>query len=296
LSISATANAPALGAAIAADSTPLLATHPGKRAAERFYLAYTPVWGAITGVVMLTGLAERWHDRGLMALGVVLFAGALYPLLRPAPEERGIPLRRRYAFKLLLWLTIYSFLANFFGTSFFYEALHAHYGFDTHINVNGVPVFLGFMTVVYFSTYVVLINVGWRIARDRLMPRSKLAGWAFAVALPFAVAGLESALNANPWMGRLYCFDDRTLALTFGTFAYGTWLAIAMPFWVTLDERPGDDVPLRRVVIGSLAAAALLYADAQALERFVAPHFTQVAWGHVGLSDFGGGNCLGGIR
>ncbi len=271
----------------------LFAAHPGKRAAERFFLAYTPVWGALAGSVMLTGVANRWGDVELMLFALLLCAGTvLGPFVFAPAEEKAKPLAERYAFKILVWLAIYSFLANTFGTSFFYEALHAHYGFGTRFNLNGVPIFLTFMTITYFATYSVLACMGWRIARDRVMPRSRARGWAFAFAVPVVIAGVESALNANPWMKTLYCFDDPPMALTFGTVAYGTWLALAMPFWVTLDERPGDAQPMAKVVLGSLLAAALLVADAELLKRVVAPHVTEVAWGHVGLRDYGT-SCLG---
>ncbi|MFN7953336.1 MAG: hypothetical protein U0610_16550 [bacterium] len=271
----------------------LFATHPGKRAAERFFLAYTPVWGLLASAVMLTGVANRWGDVELMLFALLLCTGtALGPFVFAPAEEKAKPLTQRYAFKILVWLAIYSFLANTFGTSFFYEALHAHYGFDTRFNLNGVPVFLTFMTITYFATYSVLVCIGWRIARDRIMPRSRLRGWAFAAAVPVVIAGVESALNANPWMKTLYCFDHPAFALTFGTVAYGTWLALAMPFWVTLDERPGSDLPMAKVIGGSLLATALLLADAELLKRVVAPHLTEVAWGHVGLRDYGT-SCLG---
>ncbi|MBK7976798.1 MAG: hypothetical protein IPK07_27230 [Deltaproteobacteria bacterium] len=271
----------------------LFAAHPGKRAAERFFLAYTPVWGVLAASVMLTGVANRWGDVELLAFALLLSAGTAAGAYVFAPaEEKAKPLRERYATKILVWLAIYSFLANTFGTSFFYEALHAHYGFDTRFNLNGVPVFLTFMTITYFATYSVLACMGWRFVRDRVMPRSRVKGCALAFAVPVVIAGVESLLNANPWMKTLYCFDHPAMALTFGTVAYGTWLALAMPFWVTLDERPGDDSSMRKVIAGSLLATALLIADAEFLKRVVAPHVTEVAWGHVGLRDYGT-SCLG---
>ena len=71
------------------------AAHPGKAAAERWWLLYTPVWGLLTGVVMLSGLAEAWGDAELLAFGVVLAAGALVPLVRAHPSERERAWHRR---------------------------------------------------------------------------------------------------------------------------------------------------------------------------------------------------------
>ena len=34
--------------------------NPGKRAAERCYLIYTPIWGTLAGLVMVAGLGVHW--------------------------------------------------------------------------------------------------------------------------------------------------------------------------------------------------------------------------------------------
>jgi hypothetical protein len=275
-------------------SVRFLSENPGKRAVERFTLFYTPVWGAVLGVVMTTGVAESWGDLELMLLGLALFAGAAVgPFLWPAREDRGLRLHRRYAFKIVLWVTLFSFLANYFGTAYFYEVLHAHYGFATRIHLNDVPLFLYFTTVAYFSTYVVLLNIGWRVGKTLLRPRSRLLFALFCACLPYVVAGLESALNANPWMGALYCFDDLPFALWFGTLSYGTWLVIVMPFLITLDETPDGSASLRRVASSALASTMLILCANEVLARAVAPHVTHVAVGHVGLRDYGE-SCLAG--
>ena len=68
------------------------ADNPGKRAAERYFLLYTLVWGPIAGLVMLGGWAERWGDVELLLFGGLMGAGAVVaPMLRPAPEERVLP-------------------------------------------------------------------------------------------------------------------------------------------------------------------------------------------------------------
>ena len=51
----------------------------GKRVAERYYLAYTPVWGAVSAAVMLTGLAERWREPAFVLYGIGLWLGVLLP-------------------------------------------------------------------------------------------------------------------------------------------------------------------------------------------------------------------------
>ncbi|MCA9523956.1 MAG: hypothetical protein KC609_23465, partial [Myxococcales bacterium] len=185
----------------------------------------------------------------------------------------------------------YSFLMNYFGTAYFYEVLHAHYGFATRWNVNHVPLFLYFVTVAYFATYYALMTLGYRFLARWLRRRSI---WLFRVAvglLPFAIALLESLLNANPFMKSLYCFDDLRFGLWFGTLLYGAWLLMVMPFWIRLEEPEGDR-GLSRALIGALAAAMLCICVAEGIKWRIAPQVTTVRYGHVGLRDYGPGVCL----
>jgi len=268
-----------------------LASHPGKRAVERYWLLYTPVWGAITAVVMLGGLAERWGDLECMLFGLALAAGALAgPLLLRVPEERGQPLHRRAGFKMALAVTGLAFALNYSQTPFFWDVLHMHYGFATDLTIQNNPVFLYFVSIAYFSTYCVLCCVAFRVLRRLARGRRAAAAAAYLVA-PLAMAFLETALNANPFTRTLFCYDDLPLTLWFGTLAYGAAFVYALPMWMAIDETPEQRVPAPMVVIFVLAVA---YADLLTLDLLryhVAPHVTTVVEGANGLRDVGA-SCL----
>jgi len=236
-------------------------------------LIYTPIWGAAVGLVMLTGAAERWGDPELLALSIALTAGAIVP----AFSSRG-------AMKLALSVVGFAFLMNYFLTPYFFDVLHMHYGFNTDINIDNNPLFLYFMTVPYFATYAALISIGYRWAAR--IERRTLRAIAIA-SVPLAVAFLETALNANPFMKSLFCFDDLSLMLTFGTLSYGTALACAMPLWVNID----DHTPLRTVLVGLLASMMAMVICFELLRHAVAPHVTAVEEGAIGLRDYEG-SCL----
>jgi cycloeucalenol cycloisomerase len=262
--------------------------NPGKRAAQRLYLAYTPIWGAICGVVMLGGLVDRWGDGPLLALGfglwfVLLAAGFV---LR-APEDRGRPWHRLYHAKLSLFVGIFAFLGNWFGTRFFYEVLDMHYGFHTSLYWNDVPVFLYPLTAVYFTTYAVLFDLAVRAAARRGLPRGPAV-----VVVALLLAMLETALNANPSMKGTFCYGQLGFALTFGTVTYGSHFIIAGPLWHRIDERRGDDTPLREVLGAVLAAMMLILCVDELWARRVAPHFTTVVAGRVGIPGKQGPSCL----
>lgn len=269
-----------------------LASHPGKRATERFWLAYTPVWGAVIAIVMLSRAGDRWGDLELITMAVVLAAGALLGpvLLRPA-SERGRPIYRSAAFKLGLSVTGFAFFLNYSQTPFFYDVLHMHYGFRTTITIRNNPVALYILTIPYFATYAVLCLVAYRWAKNALRAAPRFVRFTGLALTPFAVAFLETAMNANPWTRRLFCYDDMRLVLWFGTFAYGTAFCLALPVWLYIDERPTADVTVASVLV---AVAAAMYADSILLDVYryhLAPHVTTVVEGAVGLRDYGT-SCL----
>jgi cycloeucalenol cycloisomerase len=297
-------NASSVFATPAAESTDrglarYLSTNPGKRAAERYWLCYTPVWGGITAVLMIGGFVERWGDLACLAYGVALAAGAIAgPLLLRVPEEAAQPLHRRAGFKMALSVTGLAFLLNYSQTPFFWDVLHMHYGFGTTINIQNNPVFLYFVTVAYFSTYAVLCCMTFRALRHagagRSRARRALRMGAYLLA-PLAMAFLETALNANPFTQRLFCYDDKAFALWFGTLAYGMAFVYALPIWMTIDETPGRRVRAASVVVLLFAA---VYADVLTLDLLryhVAPRFTTVATAANGLRDVGT-SCLGRTR
>jgi cycloeucalenol cycloisomerase len=271
----------------------LFAAHAGKRAVEQRWLWYTLAWGGVCGVVMLGGFAERWGDLALLALGVaVALPVLLLPLGVRAPEERGRPLHDTAGFKLSLAVLVFSFALNYTQTPFFFDVLHAHFGFHSTLNIRNNPCFLYLMTVAYFSTYCVLLMCAYRLSQHllRAMPRAlRLLGAAAACCV---VAGLETALNANPFTRHLYCFDDMTFALWFGSLVYGLSLALVLPAWLAIDERPDERRPWLHVVAFVLAA---VYADSLVLDvvrHHVAPLLTTVHTGAVGLGDVAT-SCLG---
>jgi hypothetical protein len=269
----------------------LLSPDPARRAVERYWLRFTPVWGGVVGVVMLSGAAERWGDVELMALGVAMAIGAVVPpIARPHPSERERPIIARAAFKMAAAVVTVAFAMNYLCTPYFFEVLHMHYGFAAEVVIENNPVFLYFMTVAYFATYAVLLGMALRGARA-LLPRSlRWLGYAIA---PFAVAMLETLLNANPFMRRLFCFDDLPFMLWFGTLSYGSCFVLLLPAWLPGDGPGARPVGLGETMLRVAAAMVAIVVTFAALRHGVAPHVTTVVVGAPGLRD---GGCLEGVQ
>jgi cycloeucalenol cycloisomerase len=270
-----------------------LSANPGKRAAEKFCLAYAPVWAAASAVVMLSGAAERWGDVEFMAYGLGLWLPvAVVPLIWRSAEDRGKPLHRLHATKMHACLFLLA-MSGSYNTSYFYDVLHMHYGFATTWNVNNVPLFLYALTVAYFSTYFVLLACGYRFLRSLLPPGAPpVAAGLMVVPVSLLVALLETLTHATPAMARLFCYDDVPFMLTFGTVMYATWFVITVPLWFVIDEEPGRETPWSYVLLSTLAACTLILATSELFKWVIAPHFTTVVDHAPGLRDFGT-SCLG---
>lgn len=267
--------------------THIYSPHPGKRATERFWLAYTPVWGAAAGIVMVGGLAERWGDVELMVFSVLLALGSLLgPLVFRCAEERELPWQRTAGAKLGASVAGFALLLNYTQTPFFFDVLHMHYGFNTSWNIQQNPVQMYVLSIAYFTTYCALLNLSLRWVRSALAGKPRALVWAAIAMTPFAIAFLETALNANPFIPTLFCYDDMALTLSFGTFCYGLAFCVALPMWIAIDETPNRETPWLQVGVWLFAA---LYADLLLLDLLrahVAPHLTDVVEGAQGLRDF----------
>lgn len=255
---------------------------PGKRAVERAWLAYTPVWGAITGAVMLGGFAERWGDAALMTFGVLLALGScIAPFVGPGRRDPEV---RRAALSMTSGIVVLAFGMNYLQTPFFFDVLHMRYGFHASWTLEHNPLFLYLVTVPYFATYSVLACIAARAARH-FAP--KMGGLVFVV-VPLALAFLETVLNANPLMTRLFCYDDLPLMLWFGTACYGVSFVLALPVWLAIEEPRSRAWPLAAAALLSLAVVIGDAATLALVRAWVAPHVTVVVDGATG----GPGGCL----
>jgi hypothetical protein len=265
--------------------SPLFSARPGKRAVEQTWLMYTPVWGVITGVIMLGGFARSWSDPALMTFGASIALGTLVlPMLTMPPEERALPWSSRVSTAMTAVIVVLAFGMNVFQTPFFFDVLHMHYGFHARWAFDRNPLFLYLVTVPYFATYSVLACMAFRFVRG--LPLPPVVSVICIAIVPFAIAFLETLLNANPFMRSLFCYDDTLFALTFGTLAYGISFVLALPLWLRVGEsaRP---VALSAIVMSVMLVVALDTAALFVVRHTVAPLVTTV---HDDAPP--GGGCL----
>jgi cycloeucalenol cycloisomerase len=240
-----------------------LSRDPGKAAAERFFLIYSPIWIAFVGVVMLTGMYRGWSDVGYMLFGFGVAAPlVLVPFLTPRPEDAHQRPWDTSWFRLNLWIAIFVFFGSYVGTHYFFDVVGMRYGFPTTWNLQAelvghsdgsVPLFLYPLTQAYFMTYHVVMTVLLRWLSSRFSLGRVAKALVIAV-LAYAVAFAETFFMAIPALADVFEYADRGRMLAWGSVFYGTYFIVSLPVFARIDEDRPWSIPQ---VIGSALAVSM---------------------------------------
>lgn len=224
-------------------------------------------------LMMFTGWAGTWGNIALLAHSLVV---ALPVLLIPAFLARhhpsSQPWHQRYWFKANVYLAIFSFIGNYFGSEYFFDVLgmvycftHASTSLDAALLGSGkqpVPLIMYFYTQAYFMTYHVTANIALRLFKrwtaQRQLPWPHL-GLALAVFIVgYAWAWAETKAMANPLMADLFYYEKMELMLRYGSAIYALYFLTSFPIYSRMDEN-ADEKPwsLAQAAAGALSAGML---------------------------------------
>lgn len=219
-----------------------LSANPSKRWTERFVLFYSPIWIAVIGVCELTHVFARWGDVGHLAFGFALALPIwLVPLGWPGAADRALPLASRHIVRFNVFIAAWTFLQVWFGSDLFFDFLGMEYHFPVHWTWHRTPVFLYLVTVAYFSTYYVILQIAWRGFRTRFPSAHPLVRVAVLAVLGYAVAFCETAGMATDAMHEYFLYRDKTFTLLYGSLCYGTIFVVSLPLVYRLDEEAQPD-------------------------------------------------------
>lgn len=233
----------------------------------RFYLLYTPVWTAAVAVVLFVRAFSRWGDPEYLLFGGAIAAPIwLWPLFA-ARRARGpgAAATAVQGAKLAFFVTVLSFLQNYFGTPFFARCFGLEYRFPARIALNGYPVFLSLLTVAYFATYFAVMRAGLRVAErlaDRLLPSSsglrRLGRLAVIFVLAYAMAFVETLTMATDLLAGYFAYSSKARMLAVGSLCYGTLLFCAQLVYLRIDGARPTSRSFRQVVWDALAVSMLV--------------------------------------
>lgn len=242
----------------------LFSSNPDKAWVEVGFLAYTPIWVASMGYMMFSGAVSTWNDRAMFWHGVATGTPAFVIPMLLAPRYTDRPWYDSYWFKANLYLAVFGFFGNYFGSEYFFDMLGMIYRFplvtttlDSALVGSGaqtVPVIMYFYTHVYFMTYHVTASIVLRqVAQARALPGRWIlfAGAVFAIG--YVWAWLETAIMANPLMAGQFYYEKMDVMLRYGSAIYATYFVASFPIWHFLDEE--EEVGGRWSLLQTAAAA-----------------------------------------
>lgn len=137
-----------------------LSKNPDKAWAELFFLKYSIVWPVLFGLWAGSGLHLKVGDLGNLLVSIIIASpNFIYPYLycpTSQPESKATgdadvnnqarnvirPFYDTFWFKYLLWLFIFTFVATYFWSEYFFDVLGMKYAFP-HLQWNFDSVLVG---------------------------------------------------------------------------------------------------------------------------------------------------------
>src|SRR5947208_15728038 len=122
MTVSATATATAVVAR--REGARWFSANPDKAWAEKFFLAYTPIWMAAFGFYQRSRIGDRFGDVGNLLVVLAIFAPVwLGPALLYDARAAGLPWFDSYWLKLNVWNLILSATGSYFPTESFLDVM-----------------------------------------------------------------------------------------------------------------------------------------------------------------------------
>ena len=128
-----------------------------------------------------------------------------------------------------------------FGSDLFFDFLGMEYHFPVTWEAHRTPVFLYPVTIAYFSTYYVVLQIIWRAFRTRFPASPWPLRLLVLCVIGYAVAFAETAGMATEMMHEYFRYRDKTFTLVFGSLCYGTIFVVTVPLVYRLDENAQPD-------------------------------------------------------
>lgn len=243
-------------------------SNPDKAWVEKFFLLYSPLWMASMAVMMLTGWDKSWGDTALLAHA---FATALPIFLVPllvANRFTNKPWYESYWFKANLYLLLFGFFGNYFGSEYFFDVLGMMYIYpnatttlDAALLGSGeqtVPLIMYAYTHAYFMTYHATANIVLRKLNSTL-PLRWLMFPISVFCIGYAWAWLETFAMANPLMAESFYYQKMDVMLAYGSIIYASYFLASFPIWYFLDEKEHKTWSLPATAAAALSASMLTF-------------------------------------
>ncbi|MCG8669147.1 MAG: hypothetical protein MI867_07005 [Pseudomonadales bacterium] len=248
-----------------------LSDQPEKRRAEIFFLAYSPVWMVLMAVMVFTGWDKTFTNTQLLIHSLIV---ALPLLLVPAAIEiKGASksnIKRSwlnsYWLKANLFIGIFGFFGNYFGSYYFFDVLGMVYNYpNATTNLDSallnqreqpVPVIMYLYTHAYFMTYHTTANL---VLRKINVIDKRLFFLPIAFLVGYVWAWIETKAMANPLMASSFYYKNMPAMLAYGSAIYACYFIVSFPIFFLIDERKNHKWSLQTVCMSALAASMMVF-------------------------------------
>ena len=243
--------------------------NPSKAWGERFFLIYSPIWMAFMALVMASGVTSRIGEWGFLTIGVAV-AAPLVVVPALVRDERPIGRRwfQTYWFKANLYIAIFNFAANYFGSEYFFDILGMVYdypmielNFDAALVGSGrqrVPVIMYLLTQAYFITYHTTAVIVLRRIRTSRLPVGGVLWPVLLLVVAYFWAWMETKAMANPWIESQFYYQDMERMLAYGSLFYSLYFIASFPIFYNLDEGRETSWSLIETSAAALSAGMIL--------------------------------------
>ncbi len=250
--------------------------NPDKAWAEKFFLAYIPVFFAYNALMQQTGWLDAgnfWHITQNLIMWFP-FCVILPWVLR---RNSGVPWQQSYWFKLNLYMAVFIFFCTYFHTEYFFDVLGLRYRFnDVSLYFDSVLVgpdestalaqhkkvppgmYLNSIAffIVYHTAAVVLMcrirsmTEGWGGAMKHIAWVIIVAATALFFAWAETYFYITDDAAANVW------YVDLERMLKWGSIYYAMYFIVSFPNVFRLDEEQ-NNWSLSRTVLEACAVSAI---------------------------------------
>ena len=247
----------------------VFSSNPDKAWVEKVFLLYSPVWMLSMAVMVLTGWGEQWGDTAMLAHAVLTAVPILVLPMLLAGRFSERPWRDSYWLKVNLYLGLFSFFGNYFGSEYFFDVLGMVYVYpnvttnlDAALLGSGeqqVPLIMYFYTHAFFMTYHATANIALRVLGNLRLPAMGLLFPVFVFVIGYLWAWIETKAMANPLMASSFYYRDMEAMLAYGSAIYATYFIASVPIYYFVDETPARSWSLTQTAAGALAASMLTF-------------------------------------
>jgi len=257
-------------AAPAAAQAHWFSANPDRAWGEKFFLVYSPVWMLLMALMMFTGWVNSFGDTALLLHGVIVAAPLfLIPALLRIGNNPGQRWYNSYWFKANLYIGLFGFFGNYFGSEYFFDVLGMVYNLPNVTTAldarllghsdQPVPFIMYLYTHAYFMTYHTTAIIVLRRVMTSGLPLSRILFLPVTFAVGYVWAWLETKAMANPLMTTTFYYKNMDAMLLYGSLIYALYFIGSFPIFYFLDENASARWNTTKVASAGLAASMIVF-------------------------------------